>query len=225
VDEAVTAIMVLYRRVHPGGVDRGELAQLAELYHRAMRRLDTYRKANDSFASSAAQVVGAVVATVVVTIASGGTLGPVAVGALAGLGGAASSAATRAAIRLDNTTLSVLKDAGAGTVEGIAAAAGASLAARIVRGTTAGLSAGRAATMAGARAAGHASGGFTGRRADPSARRVPRCRNLRHPAMREVDRPRCGGGIRWRSRIAAGLVTDRREDARPLARWSEPSSG
>ena len=132
-DEAVTEFLVLYRRVHPGGVDRGELAQLADLYHRAMRRLETYRRANDSFASSAAQVVGAVVATVVVTIASGGTLGPVAVGALAGLGGAAAAAATGAAIRLDNTTLSVLKDAGTGAIEGIAAAAGASLAARIVR--------------------------------------------------------------------------------------------
>jgi hypothetical protein len=159
-DEAVTEFMMLYRRVKPGGVDRGELAQLADLYHRALRHLESYRKANDSFASSAAQVVGAVVATVVVTIASGGTLGPVAIGALAGLSGAAASAATGAAIRIDNTTLSVVKDAGTGMIEGIAAAAGAPLAARIVRGTTTGMAAGRAAVTAGARAAGHASGGM-----------------------------------------------------------------
>jgi hypothetical protein len=160
VDESVTEFMVLYQRVRPGGVDRGELAQLADVYHRATRRLDTYRKATDSFASSAAQVVGAVVATVVVTIASGGTLGPVAVGAMAAVSGAAASAATGAAIRLDNTTMSVLRDAGTGAVEGIAAAAGAALAARIVRGATMGVSAGRAAATAGAHAAGHATGGL-----------------------------------------------------------------
>jgi hypothetical protein len=160
VDESVAEFMVLYQRVRPGGVDRGELAQLAELYHRATRRLDTYRKATDSFASSAAQAVGAVVATVVVTIASGGTLGPVAVGAMAGLSGAAAAAATGAAIRIDNTTISVLKDAGTGAIEGFAAAAGASLAARIVRGATMGVSAGRAAATAGAHAVGHATGGL-----------------------------------------------------------------
>jgi hypothetical protein len=160
VDESVAEFMVLYQRVRPGGVDRGELAQLAELYHRATRGLDAYRKATESFASSAAQVVGAVVATVVVTIASGGTLGPVVVGAMAGLSGAAAAAATGAAIRIDNTTMSVLKDAGTGAVEGIAAAAGASLASRIVRGATMGVSAGRAAAAAGAHAVGHATGGL-----------------------------------------------------------------
>jgi len=160
VDESVTEFMVLYQQVRPGGVDRGELVQLAELYHRATRRLDTYRKATDSFASSAAQVVGAVVATVVVTIASGGTLGPVAVGAMAAVSGAAASAATGAAIRIDNTTTSLLKDAGTGAIEGIAAAAGASLAAKIVRGATMGVSASRAAATAGAHAAGHATGGL-----------------------------------------------------------------
>ena len=159
-DESVTKFMVLYQQVRPGGVDRRELAQLADIYHRATRRLDTYRKATDSFASSAGQVVGAVVATVVVTIASGGTLGPIAVGAMAAVSGAAASAATGAAIRLDNTTMSVLRDAGTGAVEGIAAAAGAVLAARIVRGATMGVSAGRAAATAGAHAAGHATGGL-----------------------------------------------------------------
>ena len=152
--------MVLYQQVRPGGVDRGELAQLAERYHRATRRLDTYRKATDSFASSAAQVVGAVVATVVVTIASGGTLGRVAVGAMAGMSSAAAAAATGAAIRIDTTTMSVLRDAGTGAIEGIAAAAGALLAAKIVRGATMGISAGRAAATAGAHAAGRATGGL-----------------------------------------------------------------
>jgi len=84
VDESVTEFMVLYQRV------RAPAASTVASWHSSpistieqTRRLDTYRKATDSFASSAAQVVGAVVATVVVTIASGGTLGPIAVGAMA----------------------------------------------------------------------------------------------------------------------------------------------
>jgi hypothetical protein len=65
-----------------------------------------------------------------------------------------------AAIRIDKTAMSVFKDAGTVAIEGIAAAAGASLASKIVRGATMGVSAGRAAATAGAHAAGHATGGL-----------------------------------------------------------------
>ena len=88
-DESVAEFMVLYQRVHGAGVSRGQLAQLADLYHRALRRLDSYRKVADSLAGTAAQIVGATVATIVVTVASGGTLGPVAVAAMASVSAAA----------------------------------------------------------------------------------------------------------------------------------------
>ena len=156
-DEAVAEFMVLYQRVHGAGASRGELAQLADLYYRALRRLDSYRKVADSLAGTAAQIVGATVATIVVTVASGGTLGPVAVGAMASVSAAAGAAAAGAALRIHSTMASVLKDAGTGAVEGIATAAGASLAARVVRGATMGLPAGRVAASVGARAVGQVS--------------------------------------------------------------------
>jgi hypothetical protein len=156
-DASVAEFMTLYQRVHGAGISRGDLAQLADLYHRALRSLDSYRAAADSIASTAAQIVGAAVATIVVMVASGGTLGPVAVGAMATVSAAASSAATGAALRMHSTLSSVLKDAGTGAIEGLTAAAGASLTARIVRGASVGLPAGRAAASIGAHAVGQAS--------------------------------------------------------------------
>jgi len=99
-DEAVAEFMTLYQRVHAAGVTGGDLAQLAEHYHHALRHLDAYRAATESLAGTAAQIVGATVATIVVTVASGGTLGPIAVGAMASLGAAAAGAANRPALRV-----------------------------------------------------------------------------------------------------------------------------
>jgi hypothetical protein len=155
-DEAVAEFMVLYQRVRGAGLSLGDLAQLADLYHRALRRLDSYQDTADSLASTAAQIVGATVATIVVTVASGGVLGPVAVGAMATVSAAASSAAAGAMLRVHNTMTSVLKDTGTGAIEGITAAAGASLTARIVRSAAVGLPAGRAAASVGAHAVGQA---------------------------------------------------------------------
>ena len=153
-DESVTEFMVLYQRSHGADMSTGDLAQLADLYHRALRRLDSYRATADSLAGSAAQIVGATVATIVVTVFSGGTLGPIAVGAMATMSAAASSAAAGAAVRARSTLSSVLKDAGTGAIEGLTAAVGTSLTARIVRGASVGLPAGRAAASIGARAVG-----------------------------------------------------------------------
>lgn len=159
-DAAVAEFLVMYRQLRPGGFSRKDLPLLAERYHRALRSLEAYRVANDSFAATAAQVVGAVVGTVAVTILSGGTLGPVAMAAVAGLGGGAASAATGAAIRLENTHATFARDFGVGAVEGSVAALAAPLAARVVRGATAGLSAVRGAAQAGETAVAHATGGL-----------------------------------------------------------------
>jgi hypothetical protein len=156
-DESVAEFMVLYQRVHSADIGPGELAQLADLYYRALRRLDRYRAAAASLAGTAAQIVGATVATIVVTVASGGTLGPVAVGAMASVSAAASSAAAGAALRTRSTLSSMLRDAGTGAIEGLTAAAGASLAARVIRGATVGLPASRAAASVGAHAAANTS--------------------------------------------------------------------
>ncbi|MEZ4401264.1 MAG: hypothetical protein R3B06_14655 [Kofleriaceae bacterium] len=149
VDEAVAAFRVRYRDLRAAGIDAGELAQLAELYHQAMRALDQYRADDESFAASAAKVVAAVVAVVVVTVASGGTLGLPAVAALAGLSAGAAAAATGAYFRIESTARQVTVDAGTGLVEGVAAACGQALAARLVQGAAAGLGAGRAAATIG----------------------------------------------------------------------------
>ncbi len=159
-DAAVTEFVMLYKQRKPGGFSRADLPQLADRYHRALRALDAYRAANDSFASSAAQIVGAVVATVAVSVLSGGALGPAAIAAMSGLSAGAASAATGAAIRLENTHGSIAKDFGTGAVEGGVAALASPLAARVVRGASIGMSGTRAAAHAGTNAVMHATGGL-----------------------------------------------------------------
>ncbi len=159
-DAAVAEFVMLYRRLQPGGFEKKDLPLLAERYHRALRSLDAYRVANESFAATAAEVVGAVVATVAIMAMSGGTLGPVAMGAVAGLSAGAAQAATGAALRLQNTAGSVLRDFGTGAVQGAVGALASPLAARVVRGASVGVSAGRAAAMAGEAALTKATGGL-----------------------------------------------------------------
>jgi hypothetical protein len=155
VTEALTAFEALYTEARPAGVSRGHLAQLAELYYRATHAIEAWRRAvneNEGMAQLASMVAGVVVA-VVVTAATGGALGPVALAALAGISAGTASAISGAAVRWEDTPESVLKDFGAGAVEGIASVAGAGLASKIVRGASAGLPAGKAAAQAGGHAA------------------------------------------------------------------------
>jgi hypothetical protein len=158
--EALAHFETLYRQVRPGGVSRPDLARLAEAYHRAARALDEDAAAvaeNAGLAQLAATIAGVVVA-VAVTAATGGALAPVATAALAGISAGTASAVAGAAVRWDDTAGAVLRDLGAGVVEGVATVAGAALASRIVRGVSAGLAAGRAATEVAGRAAARAGG-------------------------------------------------------------------
>ena len=153
--EALAAFDALYTEARPAGVGRGHLAQLAEIYFRAMRAIDEWNVAlaeNEGLAKLAAMVAGVVVA-VVVTAATGGVLGPVAVAVLAGISAGTASAVAGAAVRWEDTPGTVLTDFGSGAVEGIASVAGAGLAAKVVRGASAGLSAGKAAVQVGGKAA------------------------------------------------------------------------
>ncbi|HWO19017.1 MAG TPA: hypothetical protein VNO30_09575, partial [Kofleriaceae bacterium] len=153
--EALTRFEALYTEARPAGVSRGHLAQLAELYYQATHAIETWRRArdeNEGLAQLASMVAGVVVA-VVVTAATGGALGPVALAALAGISAGTASAISGAAVRWDDTSGSVLKDFGAGAVEGLASVAGAGLASKVVRRASAGLSAGEAAAQAGGHAA------------------------------------------------------------------------
>ncbi|HWO26637.1 MAG TPA: hypothetical protein VNO30_48240, partial [Kofleriaceae bacterium] len=155
VTEALTAFEALYTEARPAGVSRGHLAQLAERYYRATDALEAWRRArdeNEGLAQLASMVAGVVVA-VVVTAATGGALGPMALAALAGISAGTASAISGAAVRWDDTSGSVLKDFGAGAVEGVASVAGAGLASKIVRRASAGLSAGEAVAQAGGHAA------------------------------------------------------------------------
>jgi hypothetical protein len=160
VDENATQFRVLYDRVRPGGVGRAELAQLADLYHRTLRALEVFAPTNRAFASTAGMLVAAVVGTVVVTALSGGTLGPVAIAALAGFAGGAAAGLTGAAIRGESTDAEVLTDVSTGAVEGAVAVASAALAAELVHGATAGRAAGQAARAAGGQAVRTATGGL-----------------------------------------------------------------
>jgi hypothetical protein len=118
VDENAARFRVLYDQVRLRGIGRPELAQLADFYYRTMAALDAFAPANRAFASTAAQLVAAVTATVVVSAASGGSLGPVAVGALAAFVGGASAGLTGAVIRGQSTDAEVLTDVATGAVEG-----------------------------------------------------------------------------------------------------------
>lgn len=162
-DGAVAEFMMLYQQLAPGGFSKQDLPRLAERYHRALRALDSYRAANDSFASSAAQIVGVVVGMVTVSVLSGGTLGPAALAAVSSLNAGAASAASGALIRLESTHGSIAKDFGTGAVEGAVAALSAPLAARVVKRFTAAGSAARGAARAGEQAVAHATGGFGAR--------------------------------------------------------------
>jgi hypothetical protein len=165
--EALASFDALYSQARPGGVARGDLAQLAEIYFRAMRAIDEWNVAlaeNEGLAKLASTVAGVVVA-VVVTAATAGAAAPVAVAALAGISAGAASAIAGAAVRWEDTAGSVLTDFGTGFVEGVISVAGAGLAAKIVRGGSAGLAAGEAAVQAGGRAA-HAGGNLAVRIAE-----------------------------------------------------------
>jgi len=159
VDENAARFRVLYDQTRLRGIGRPELAQLADFYYRTMAALDAFAPANRAFASTAAQLVAAVTATVVVSAASGGSLGPVAVGALAAFVGGASAGLTGAVIRGQSTDAEVLTDVATGAVEGAVSVAGSALAARAVHGATAGRAAGQAARMAGGQAVRAATGG------------------------------------------------------------------
>lgn len=159
VDQAVTEFRMLYERLREGGVGQGELAQLADLYYRAMNAIDVFAPSNRSFASSAAMMAAAVAGVVVVTVASGGTLGPVAIGALASFAGAAAAGVTGYAIRGESSTADVLTDVSTGAVEGAVAVASAGLAARIVHGAALGRPAGQAVRLASGNSVRAATGG------------------------------------------------------------------
>lgn len=162
-DGAVAEFMMLYQQLAPGGFSKQDLPRLAERYHRALRAIDSYRVANDSVASSAAQIVGVVAGIVTVSVLSGGTLGPAALAAVSSLGAGAASAATGALIRLESTHASIAKDFGTGAVEGGVAALSAPLAARVVKRFAAAGSAARGAARAGEQAVAHATGGLGAR--------------------------------------------------------------
>ena len=159
VDQSVTEFRMLYGRIREGGISPGELAQLADLYYRAMNAIDVFAPGNRSFASSAAMMAAAVAGAIVVTVASGGTLGPVAIGALASFAGAAAAGVTGYAIRGESSTADVLTDVSTGAVEGAVAVASAAMAARIVHGATLGRPAAQAVRMASGNSVRAATGG------------------------------------------------------------------
>ncbi len=159
VDENAARFRVYFDQVRLRGIGRAELAQLADLYYRTMAALDAFAPANRAFASTAAQLVAAVAATVVVSATSGGTLGPAAVAALAAFVGGATAGLTGAVIRGRSTDAEILTDVSTGAVEGAVSVVGSALAARAVHGATAGHAAGEAARLAGGTAVRRATGG------------------------------------------------------------------
>lgn len=160
-DEATVGFTALYERVRPGGVSPSDLAELVLRYHAAIRATEAYRDANESLASDVASIVACVVGVAVVTVLSGGTLGPVAIAAVAGLAGGSAAAITGAALRHESSGEDVATDFALGAVEGALAITGEALAARAVRGLglaaegaaeVATMSAGATARAAGTRA-------------------------------------------------------------------------
>ena len=128
----VTEFLLTFAQLRPSGIDRADLAILAEQYHRAMREADELKREAD-MASVAASIVGCVVAVAVVTVLSGGTMGPVAIGAVAALAGGVAAATTGAMLRTESSDWELFRDFGTGAVEGAMAVAGAGIAARVVR--------------------------------------------------------------------------------------------
>jgi hypothetical protein len=159
--EALTEFETMYANERPGGVNRGALAQLAEVYYRALREVEEHKRAvaeNEGLASIAATVAGVVVA-VGLGIVTGGTAVPLlAAAALSGSAAGIASAAAGAAVRMHNTSGSVLRDLGAGAVEGITSIASVGLAAKVVRGLTRGVEAGKAAASVGSQLVRQATG-------------------------------------------------------------------
>lgn len=155
-DEATERFRLRYDQVRLGGVTQAELADLYLLYQQAMRRTTEHLDASEGAAATVASVVGAAVGVAVVTVFSGGTLGPVAIAALAGTLGGTAAMGAGAAVRAENTSETLATDFGSGFVEGALAAALEPLLAgsAIIRGSGA-LTAGAAGRMgmgAGARA-------------------------------------------------------------------------
>lgn len=160
----VTEFLLTYGTLRAGSIGPADLVILADLYHRAMRESDEILHQYDT-AASVASIVGCVVGVTVATVLSGGTLGPVAVGAVAILAGGAAAATAGALLRPESTGWDVLRDFGTGAIEGAMAVAGAGIAARVVRamglaGTAGTLEVGTASAAAveastGARAAAH----------------------------------------------------------------------
>ncbi|HEY6038347.1 MAG TPA: hypothetical protein VIV58_28890, partial [Kofleriaceae bacterium] len=151
-DEAVARFRTLYATVREGGVTPGELAQLAERYHEAMRALDKFQEDNVAFAHKVARIVGGVVATVIVIACTAGAATPFVTAALAGLGAGAAEAATGAAIRTESSLGQVATDFASGTVDGIAMAVGNQLGSAAVEALWAGEAAGAGAGVLAARA-------------------------------------------------------------------------
>jgi hypothetical protein len=163
--EALTEFELLYEQQRPGGFSKDALPALADSYYRG---LDAYHKwkadfdRNRSQAAILASVVAMVVAAVVITVASGGTLGLPAITALAALGGGAGHAVTGALLRYESSAGDIARDFGTGAVEGALAVAGEALAAKIIARAARTMTAGRAAVEAGAAAAGKATHGVGG---------------------------------------------------------------
>ncbi|HEY0990972.1 MAG TPA: DUF4157 domain-containing protein, partial [Kofleriaceae bacterium] len=120
--EALTEFQTMYAGERRGGVTRGGLAQLAEIYYRALREIEKYRNElaeNESLASIAATVAGVVVAVGMTVITGGAALPLLAVSALSGTAAGVASATVGFAVRMHSTTGSVLRDFGGGFVEGV----------------------------------------------------------------------------------------------------------
>ena len=159
--EALTEFQTFYANERPGGMSHGALAQLAEIYYRALHEIEksTAKLAeNETLASIAATVAGVVVAVGIGILSAGTAVPLLAVAGLSGVSAGIASAAAGAAVRIHNTDGSVLRDLGAGVVEGVTSIAAAGLAAKLVRGIAAGKSVGRTAAQIGAHVAGEATG-------------------------------------------------------------------
>lgn len=157
----VTEFLLTYGHLRAGVVSQSDLAVLGDLYHRAMRETDEIKQDQD-MAALMASIVGCVVAIVVVTVLTGGTMSGFAIAAVAALAGGVAAATAGALIRPESTGWEVLRDFGTGAVEGAMAVAGAGIAARVVRamGLASEVAAGAAAADAvelstGAKVAGH----------------------------------------------------------------------
>jgi len=122
-DEATLRFKLRYDELRLVGIRQEDLAELYLLYRAAMQLTTEHREASDSAALTVASIVGAAVGVAVVTVLSGGTLGPVAVAALAGTLGGSAAAAAGAAVRAESTEVTVIRDFGSGFIEGALGAA------------------------------------------------------------------------------------------------------